>query len=93
MLLRKEIRVNGKNLQCLLKSNSKHSSHASDVKKDPLYMLPKQPYFLFRLCLCPFLIHQCHFSFIFAVEDSERNDGSAEKPYYMSENLRDILGK
>jgi hypothetical protein len=31
--------------------------------------------------------------FFFAVEDSERNDGSAEKPYYMSENLRDILGK
>ena len=27
------------------------------------------------------------------LEDSERNDGSAEKPYYMSENLRDILGK
>ena len=28
-----------------------------------------------------------------AVEDSERNDGSAEKPHCMSENLRDILGK
>ncbi|XP_046845307.1 choline transporter-like protein 4 isoform X2 [Xenia sp. Carnegie-2017] len=27
------------------------------------------------------------------LEDCERNDGSAEKPYYMSDNLRDILGK
>ena len=33
------------------------------------------------------------FVFCCLVEDSERNDGSAEKPYYMSENLRDILGK
>lgn len=27
------------------------------------------------------------------MEDSERNDGSAEKPYYMSKNLMSILGK
>lgn len=28
-----------------------------------------------------------------AVEDLERNDGSPEKPYYMSKDLRKILGK
>lgn len=27
------------------------------------------------------------------VEDSERNDGSEEKPYFMSKNLMRILGK
>lgn len=27
------------------------------------------------------------------LEDSERNDGSAEKPFYMSKNLSDILNK
>lgn len=29
----------------------------------------------------------------FLVEDCERNDGSAEKPYYMSKNLMKIFGK
>lgn len=29
----------------------------------------------------------------FLVEDCERNDGSAEKPYFMSKNLMKILGK
>ena len=28
-----------------------------------------------------------------SVEDEERNDGSAEKPYYMSSDLKNILGK
>jgi hypothetical protein len=32
-------------------------------------------------------------NFCFAVEDSERNDGSAEKPYFMSRNLMNILSK
>jgi len=27
------------------------------------------------------------------VEDLERNDGSAEKPYYMNKELKSILGK
>lgn len=27
------------------------------------------------------------------VEDSETNDGTMEKPYYMSDNLKKILGK
>jgi len=27
------------------------------------------------------------------VEDSERNDGSPEKPYYMNKSLKKILGK
>ena len=30
---------------------------------------------------------------IFLVEDLERNDGSLEKPYYMSKELKKILGK
>lgn len=29
----------------------------------------------------------------YAVEDLERNDGSPEKPYYMSKDLMKILGK
>lgn len=29
----------------------------------------------------------------FSVEDTERNDGSPQKPYYMSKNLMKILGK
>jgi len=29
----------------------------------------------------------------FPVEDLERNDGSAEKPYYMSESLQKLLNK
>lgn len=28
-----------------------------------------------------------------AVEDSERNDGTPEKPYYMSKSLKKIIGK
>lgn len=31
--------------------------------------------------------------YYFLVEDSERNDGSEEKPYKMSKNLMKILGK
>lgn len=31
--------------------------------------------------------------FLSFLEDSERNDGSPEKPYYMSKSLRKILGK
>lgn len=27
------------------------------------------------------------------MEDLEKNDGSAERPYYMSKNLMNILGK
>jgi len=37
-----------------------------------------------------------HWSVIFctnSVEDEERNDGSADKPYYMSSDLKGILGK
>ena len=30
---------------------------------------------------------------LYTVEDSERNDGSPEKPYYMSKPLRKIIGK
>ena len=34
-------------------------------------------------------------SYVFfrTVEDSERNDGSPEKPYYMNKSLKKILGK
>lgn len=35
-------------------------------------------------------INKTHF---FSVEDVERNDGSPEKPYFMSKNLMKILGK
>lgn len=31
--------------------------------------------------------------YLFAVEDLERNDGSTEKPYFMSSNLRKLLKK
>ena len=31
--------------------------------------------------------------FLCFLEDLERNDGTPEKPYYMSKNLRKILGK
>ena len=31
--------------------------------------------------------------FLCFLEDSERHDGSAEKPYYMSKKLKKILGK
>lgn len=34
---------------------------------------------------------KCNFEFL--VEDTERNDGSAEKPYFMSKQLMKILGK
>lgn len=30
---------------------------------------------------------------LFSVEDIERNDGSPEKPYYMSDSLKKILNK
>lgn len=30
---------------------------------------------------------------LFIVEDCERNDGSEEKPYYMSKQLMKILGR
>jgi len=29
----------------------------------------------------------------YAVQDSEENDGSPEKPFYMSKDLMDILGE
>lgn len=32
-------------------------------------------------------------SIIVLVEDCERNDGSSNKPYFMSKNLMGILGK
>lgn len=32
-------------------------------------------------------------NFNFSVEDCERNDGSEEKPYFMSKQLMKILGK
>ena len=31
--------------------------------------------------------------FLCFLEDLERNDGSIEKPYYMSKSLKQILGK
>lgn len=31
--------------------------------------------------------------YLFLVEDCERNDGSSQKPYYMSKNLMKIFGK
>ena len=31
--------------------------------------------------------------FLPIVEDLERNDGSAERPYFMNSNLRRLLGK
>jgi len=49
-----------------------------------------------------FVIASCFFSvygmavdtlFLCFLEDLERNDGSAEKPYYMSKELKEILGK
>ena len=33
------------------------------------------------------------FLIFIAVEDSERHDGSPEKPYYMNKSLKKILGK
>lgn len=30
---------------------------------------------------------------LFLVEDLERHDGSAEKPYFMSKSLKSIIGK
>lgn len=61
------------------------------------------------LCFCECLSPQYHYSwscckctayftvitscFCGAVEDLERNDGSAEKPYFMSKNLMKILNK
>lgn len=49
-----------------------------------------------------YIIAACFFSvygmavdtlFLCFLEDLEKNDGSVEKPYYMSKNLRKILGK
>ena len=31
--------------------------------------------------------------FLFPVEDTERNDGSPDRPYYMNKELMKILGK
>ncbi|XP_036354877.1 choline transporter-like protein 4 [Octopus sinensis] len=35
----------------------------------------------------------CFFIFLFLVHDLDKNDGTADKPYYMSKNLMKILGK
>lgn len=34
-----------------------------------------------------------YFFFLFPVEDTERNDGSNDRPYYMNKELMKILGK
>lgn len=43
------------------------------------------------------LLHLCFdiypVPFFLLVEDLERNDGSAEKPYYMSQSLMKIMNK
>lgn len=39
------------------------------------------------------LKNKLQFVFLFLVEDCERNDGSPEKPYYMSKNLMKIFGR
>ena len=55
-----------------------------------------------HLLLTLFNISRCFFSvfsmavdtlFLCFLEDLERNDGTAQKPYYMSKSLRKILGK
>lgn len=45
-------------------------------------------YFNHHLAIYVYLI-----LFSFAVEDSERNDGSAERPYFMSQKLKQIYHK
>ena len=40
-----------------------------------------------------YLFFSSIFSLCFSVEDLEMNDGSAEKPYFMSKNMMKILGK
>ena len=42
-----------------------------------------------------FKVYQCAIATIFIcfLEDLERNDGSAQKPYFMSKSLMKIMGK
>ena len=44
-------------------------------------------------CFKLFLFIHLLIHLLFPVEDLERNDGSSEKPYYMSKDLMKILGK
>ncbi len=49
-----------------------------------------------KLLIVSVLMEECCSSFVSAhvtVEDLERNDGSAERPYYMSQNLLTLLKK
>ena len=39
------------------------------------------------------IVISCNVSFLLTVEDLEMNDGSAEKPYFMSKGMMKILGK
>lgn len=41
--------------------------------------------------MCKLIFIYGHIYFV-AVEDSERNDGSADRPYFMSRKLMNILG-
>lgn len=50
---------------------------------------PRQPLSLSP----PSLLRGAGGGFLFAVEDLERNDGSAEKPYFMSPDLKKLLKK
>ena len=44
-------------------------------------------------CSVFFYSYSMFYAMLLTVEDLERNDGSAEKPYYMSKELKEILGK
>lgn len=46
----------------------------------------------FRKFIYQAVLH-CNKMFCVLVEDCERNDGSAEKPYFMSKQLMKILGR
>ena len=39
------------------------------------------------------VVIKCHVTFADAVQDLEVNDGSADKPYFMSKDLMGILGE
>lgn len=41
----------------------------------------------------PLQIDKFEFFLVYSVEDCERNDGSEEKPYFMSKQLMKILGR
>ena len=47
---------------------------------------------IFRCCYL-FSLAIFYLFIIFLVEDLERNDGSEEKPYFMSKGLMSVLGK